>query len=180
MSWRLPACQRSVNSTRAVLKQPAFVATDGDFSVYTRWIEEEFSPSVDVRTLADGNRVAGRSARTGGKLGRGRWQTRAIGPARFARLPSPRWARAGRISWSRRNGGLCSSSDSGESVIQAPLNAYQKSVPAGSDTQTAATSDIASTQDTLSNRPSPASVVRWLADDGAHVEETSRSSYSRR
>lgn len=39
---------------QAVLEQPAFVATDGDFGVYTRWIEEEFLPSVDVRTLADG------------------------------------------------------------------------------------------------------------------------------
>ena len=35
---------------QAVLEQPAFVATDGDFGVYTRWIEEEFLPSVDVRT----------------------------------------------------------------------------------------------------------------------------------
>ncbi len=39
---------------QAVLEQPAFVAADGAFGVYTRWIEEEFLPSVDVLTLADG------------------------------------------------------------------------------------------------------------------------------
>ena len=49
----------------------------------------------------------GRSARTGGKLGRGRWQTRAIGPARFARLRRRAGRGAGRIGWSRRNGGPC-------------------------------------------------------------------------
>ena len=48
---------------QAVLEQPAFVATDGDFGVYTRWIEEEFLPSVDVRTLADGK--PGRRAAAG-------------------------------------------------------------------------------------------------------------------
>ena len=62
-------------------------------------------------------------------------------------------------------------SDSGESVIQALLNAYQKSVPAGSGTQTAANSDIASTQDTPIESTITGTVVRWLADDGAHVEE---------
>lgn len=103
--------------------------------------------------------------------GRGRWQTRAIGPARFARLRRRAGRGAGRIGWSRRNGGPALTSDSGESVIQALLNAYQKSVPAGSGTQIAANSDIASTQDTPIESTITGTVVRWLADDGAHVEE---------
>ncbi len=39
---------------RAVLEQPAFIASDGDFGVYTRWIEEEFLPSIDVSSLSGG------------------------------------------------------------------------------------------------------------------------------
>ena len=39
---------------QAVLEQPAFTAEHGDFGVYTRWIEEEFLPSVEVRTLSAG------------------------------------------------------------------------------------------------------------------------------
>lgn len=157
---------------QAVLEQPAFVATDGDFGVYTRWIEEEFLPSVDVRTLADGK--PGRRAAApepGGKLGRGRWQTRAIGPAASLASVAALGAGLAGLAGAGATGDPALTSDSGESVIQALLNAYQKSVPAGSGTQTAANSDIASTQDTPIESTITGTVVRWLADDGAHVEE---------
>ena len=61
--------------------------------------------------------------------------------------------------------------DSGESIIQALLSASQKSVSAGSGTQTAANPGNASTQDTPIESTITGTVVRWLADEGAHVEE---------
>lgn len=157
---------------RAVLEQPAFVATDGDFGVYTRWIEEEFLPSVDVRTLADGK--PGRRAaapepveswvEVDGK------RVRLGLPASLASVAALGAGLAG-LAGAGATGDPVLTSDSGESVIQALLNAYQKSVPAGSGTQTAANSDIASTQDTPIESTITGTVVRWLADDGAHVEE---------
>ena len=157
---------------QAVLEQPAFVATDGDFGVYTRWIEEEFLPSVDVRTLADGK--PGRRAaapepveswvEVDGK------RVRLGLPASLASVAALGAGLAG-LAGAGATGDPALTSDSGESVIQALLNAYQKSVPAGSGTQTAANSDIASTQDTPIESPITGTVVRWLADDGAHVEE---------
>ena len=157
---------------QAVLEQPAFVATDGDFGVYTRWIEEEFLPSVDVRTLADGK--PGRRAaapepveswvEVDGK------RVRLGLPASLASVAALGAGLAG-LAGAGATGDPALTSDSGESVIQALLNAYQKSVPAGSGTQTAANSDIASTQDTPIESTITGTVVRWLADDGAHVEE---------
>lgn len=157
---------------QAVLEQPAFVATDGDFGVYTRWIEEEFLPSVDVRTLADGK--PGRRAaapepveswvEVDGK------RMRLGLPASLASVAALGAGLAG-LAGAGATGDPALTSDSGESVIQALLNAYQKSVPAGSGTQTAANSDIASTQDTPIESTITGTVVRWLADDGAHVEE---------
>lgn len=157
---------------QAVLEQPAFVATDGDFGVYTRWIEEEFLPSVDVRTLADGK--PGRRAaapepveswvEVDGK------RVRLGLPASLASVAALGAGLAG-LAGAGATGDPALTSDSGESVIQALLNAYQKSVPAGSGTQTAANSDIASTQDTPIESTITGTVVRWLADDGAHVGE---------
>lgn len=157
---------------QAVLEQPAFVATDGAFGVYTRWIEEEFLPSVDVRTLADGK--PGRRAaapepveswvEVDGK------RVRLGLPASLASVAALGAGLAG-LAGAGATGGPAITSDSGESVIQALLNAYQKSVPAGSGTQIAANSDIASTQDTPIESTITGTVVRWLADDGAHVEE---------
>ena len=148
------------------------IAFSPDFGVYTRWIEEEFLPSVDVRTLADGK--PGRRAaapepveswvEVDGK------RVRLGLPASLASVAALGAGLAG-LAGAGATGDPALTSDSGESVIQALLNAYQKSVPAGSGTQTAANSDIASTQDTPIESTITGTVVRWLADDGAHVEE---------
>lgn len=78
---------------QAVLEQPAFVATDGDFGVYTRWIEEEFLPSVDVRTLADGKPVAGSQRPNRWKAGSRSMANACDWACPLRSPPSPRWAR---------------------------------------------------------------------------------------
>ena len=127
---------------------------------------------MDVRTLADGK--PGRRAaapepveswvEVDGK------RVRLGLPASLASVAALGAGLAG-LAGAGATGDPVLTSDSGESVIQALLNAYQKSVPAGSGTQTAANSDIASTQDTPIESTITGTVVRWLADDGAHVEE---------
>lgn len=133
---------------RAVLEQPAFVAEDGDFGVYTRWIEEEFLPSVDVAALS------------GGACGRRAAPTDPVESwieieGRRVRLGLP----AGLASLASLAAGL---SDSGESDMQSAFLAPRMSDSGESDNHGGGTPLESTITGTL---------VRWLADDGAQVCE---------
>ena len=182
---------------QAVIEQPAFTAADGDFGVYTRWIEEEFLPSVDVRTLADGS--LGRRSATADPVeswvevdGR---RVRLGLPASFATLAALGAGLAGvaeaaggvagtsganaRVSDSPESDthasyGASHMSDSPESDARTLLDAFRMSVSAESDTRSGASDGSwphariahgAPIESTITG-----TVVRWLADDGAHVE----------
>ena len=161
---------------QAVLEQPAFTAEHGDFDVYTRWIEEEFLPSVDVRTLSDGGpghratvsepveswvEVDGRRMRLGL-------------PASFAALAALGAGLAGVAGGASGAPGAASHvSDSGESGMQALLHAFQMSVSAESDARSGASDGTRSraVQGVPVESTITGVVARWLADDGALVEE---------
>lgn len=133
---------------RAVLEQPAFVAEDGDFGVYTRWIEEEFLPSVDVAALS------------GGACGRRAAPTDPVESwieidGRRVRLGLP----AGLASLASLAAGL---SDSGESDMQSAFLAPRMSDSGESDNHGGGTPLESTITGTL---------VRWPADDGAQVCE---------
>ncbi|WP_288541410.1 biotin carboxylase N-terminal domain-containing protein [uncultured Bifidobacterium sp.] len=175
---------------QAVLEQPAFVAKDCDFGVYTRWIEEEFLPSVDVRTLADGSadkrasspdpieswvEVDGRRVRLGL-------------PASFAAIAALgaglESAAGAAGSASRGASHVPNVSDSAESVIQRVFFASRMSDSGESDKQnmqTGAWMSVSPESDKRNgnkrNIGTPiestitGTIVRWLADDGSRVNE---------
>ena len=177
---------------QAVLDQPAFTAEHGDFSVYTRWIEEEFLPSVDARTLSDGKsgrraaavepveswvEVDGRRMRLGlpasfaalAALGAG--LAGAAGGAKGVPAAASHVSDSGE-SDTQRPYGASQMSDSPESDIQTLLHTLQMSVSAESDTRSGASDGTRprAVQGVPIESTITGTIVRWLVDDGAHVE----------
>ncbi|WP_137652499.1 ATP-binding protein [Bifidobacterium moukalabense] len=133
---------------RAVLEQPAFIAGDADFGVYTRWIEEEFLPTVDAASLS------------GGACGRRGAPPHPVESwleidGRRVRLGLP----AGLASLAAFAAGL---SDSPESDKQNVFFAPQMSDSPESDKYEVGMAIESTITGTLS---------RWLVDDGAQVRE---------
>lgn len=177
---------------QAVLDQPAFTAEHGDFGVYTRWIEEEFLPSVDARTLSDGKsgrraaavepveswvEVDGRRMRLGlpasfaalAALGAG--LAGAAGGAKGVPAAASHVSDSGE-SDTQRPYGASQMSDSPESDIQTLLHTLQMSVSAESDTRSGASDGTRprAVQGVPIESTITGTIVRWLVDDGAHVE----------
>lgn len=141
---------------RAVLEQPAFIASDGDFGVYTRWIEEEFLPSINVASLS------------GGACGKRAAQTDPVESwieidGRRVRLGMPA-ALASLASFaSGLSKGLSTGfSDSGE------LNMQSLALASGmaEREETGEHGDGTPVESTITG-----TVVRWLVDDGSQVDE---------
>lgn len=144
---------------QAVLEQPDFTAVDGEFGVYTRWIEEVFLPSVDIRTLSGGSAGAragqdkpveswleldGRRVRLG--LPASMAGALALGAA----LADP----AGALG----NAGASEGSNGLAAALAAAVGGAQPASPDGSEPPANA---VAATI--------TGTVVRWLADEGAQV-----------
>ena len=160
---------------QAVLDQPAFTAEHGDFGVYTRWIEEEFLPSVDARTLSDGK--SGRRAAAVEPVESwvevdGRRMRLGL-PASFAALAALGAGLAGAAGGAKGVPAAASHvSDSPESDIQTLLHTLQMSVSAESDTRSGASDGTRprAVQGVPIESTITGTIVRWLVDDGAHVE----------
>ena len=160
---------------QAVLDQPAFTAEHGDFGVYTRWIEEEFLPSVDARTLSDGK--SGRRAAAVEPVESwvevdGRRMRLGL-PASFAALAALGAGLAGAAGGAKGVPAAASHvSDSGESDTQTLLHTLQMSVSAESDTRSGASDGTRprAVQGVPIESTITGTIVRWLVDDGAHVE----------
>ncbi len=141
-----------VSFDKAVLEQPAFIAHNGDFGVYTRWIEEEFLPSIDVSSLS------------GGTYGKRAAQADPVESwieidGRRVRLGLP----AALASLASLAAGMSAGSSDSVELNTQGLTLVQGMSEGGEsgrhDSGTSFESTITGT------------VARWLADDGARVNE---------
>ena len=158
---------------QAVLAYPDFAAADGHLGVYTRWIEEEFLPSVDVQTLSGGD--SGPRAAQHKPI-----ETWIELDGKRMRLGLPALL-AGVVALGAGIGGLANAASTGTGAVSAGTVASNVS-PAGPANTLAALAAVLGTTGNGSAGPdfgAPAAnaiaatitgtVVRWLADDGAQV-----------
>ncbi|KAA8828506.1 acetyl/propionyl/methylcrotonyl-CoA carboxylase subunit alpha [Bifidobacterium myosotis] len=172
---------------QAVLAHPDFAATDGRFAVYTRWIEEEFLPTADVQSLS-GGRYDARAAQdkpveswveVDGK------RLRLGLPASFAGVAALGAGLAGLAANATANAPTGTSGSTMSTGTTAIADAAGSPLPnsmSGIAALLAASGSLAGTGATTGANAAAANddaiaatisgtVVRWLVDDGAQVQQ---------
>ncbi|TPF93949.1 acetyl-COA carboxylase [Bifidobacterium sp. UTBIF-78] len=172
---------------QAVLAHPDFAAADGRFAVYTRWIEEEFLPAADVQSLSGGRY----DARTAQDKPVESWvevdgkRLRLGLPASFAGVAALGAGLTGLAANATANAptgtsgsAMCTGMTAIADAAGSPLPNSMSGIAAllaasGSLAGTGATTgaNAAVTNGNAVAATISGTVVRWLVDDGAQVQQ---------